>query len=131
MRTALLLFAALVAAQSPALGQGKPEYPGTMSGETLLRNYMGPPGPRDDPFLKGGDIVNHEMARGFMDGIKDVTESSVWCYGSGKPHELNDDIAADLAKLPPAELKKRAGPLVMKVLRQRFPCPSTTVRKAP
>lgn len=129
MRNAIFLLTLAVA--HPAFGQvaAAQTYQGTMSGETLLRNYMGPPGPRDDPFLKGGDIVNHEMARGFMDGIKDATEGTAWCYVSGMPHELNDDIAAALAKLTPEERKGRAAPLVVNALRQRYPCATTTRRK--
>lgn len=107
-----------------AHAHGGPSYPGTISGETLLRDYMGPPRPRDDLFLKGGDIVDHEMARGYMNGIKDATEGTAWCYVSGKSHELNDDIAAALKKLKPEQRRGRAAPLVVNALRQRFPCPS-------
>jgi hypothetical protein len=109
---------------TPDAGRGR-TYPGTISGQTLLRDYLGPPRPRDDPWLKGGDIVNREMARGYMDGIKDATEGTVWCYVSGKPHELNEDIVNSLQELKPEQLKGRAAPLVINALRQLFPCPST------
>lgn len=132
MRRTILL--AMVAAMPLGFGQAADvaagqSYPGTMSGEALLRDYMGPLRPRDDPFLKGGDIVNQQMARGYMNGIKDATEGMAWCYVTGKPHELNDDIAAALMKLTPEELQGRAAPLVVNALRQRFPCP--TVRRKP
>jgi hypothetical protein len=126
MRRAVLLAGVvavpLVFGLATNVAAGQP-YPGTISGETLLRDYMGPPQPRDDQFLKGGDIVDHEMARGYMNGIKDATEGAAWCYVAGKSHELNDDIAAVLMKLKPEELKGRAAPLVVNALRQRFPCP--------
>lgn len=124
-RTTLLIIAVglpIVSAGTPGV-LPKQTYHGTITGELLLRNYMGPPQPRDDPWLKGGDIVDREMARGYMDGIKDATEGTVWCYVSGKPHELNEDIANSLQELKPAQLKGRAAPLVINALRQRFPCP--------
>ena len=98
-------------------------YPGTLSAHALLRDYMGPEQSRDDPFLKGADIVNQQLARGYMNGIKDATEGTVWCYVTGKPHELNDDIAAALMKLNTNQLRGRAAPLVVDALRRRFPCP--------
>jgi hypothetical protein len=126
MRSIILLFLAIVL--PPTFGAapdaaGARTYPGTISGATLLRDYMGPPRARDDPWLKGGDIVDHEMARGYMNGIKDATEGMAWCYVSGKPHELNEDIASALQDLKPEQLKGRAAPLVVNALRQRFPCP--------
>ena len=123
-----LLLATLLAMQSGALFDSNVDvrrsYPGTLTGDALLRDYMGPQGPRDDPFLKGGDIVNQQMARGYMNGIKDATEGTVWCYVTGKPHELNDDIAAALTKLDARDLRGRAAPLVADALRRRFPCPA-------
>lgn len=128
-RRLVLVLIALSTVAGAAVSQ---PYQGTTSGETLLRSYMGSATPRDDPFLEGGDILDRQLARGFMDGIKDATEGTTWCYIGGKPHELNDDIAAELAKLPPAVLKGRAAPLVLAALRQRFPCPPpTTTRRTP
>ena len=118
--------AAALAACWPA-SAGKPYY-GTIDGATLLHNYVGPPRPRDDPFLKGGDSLNHELARGYLDGIKDATQGTVWCYRGGQPHELSQDITDELAKLSPTELKGPAAPLVMKALRQLYPCDRTQGR---
>jgi len=123
----ITLAAALLSCLAPDVHAAS--YTGTISGEALLRDYMGPPKPRDDPFLKGGDIVDYQMARGYMNGIKDATEGTSWCYVTGKPHELNDDIAASLMKLKPSERKGRAAPLIVNALRQRFPCLS--VRRPP
>ena len=132
MRTAILF--ALASTVIPVFGQTagiepRQSYSGTISGEALLSDYMGPARPRDDPFLKGGDIVNREMARGYMNGIKDATEGKAWCYVSGKPHELNEDIAQALMKLEPEERKAPAATLVVNALSQRFPCP--TDRRTP
>lgn len=130
MRRAAVMLTALIAVADAKAASHQP-YAGTMRGDTLLRSYLGPAEQRTDPFLKAGDVVDHELARGFMDGIKDATEGSVWCYVSGKPHELNDDIAAALSKLPPEVLKGRAAPLVIAALRERFPCPPHTQRRGP
>lgn len=123
---ATVLLALVAAMQSGSFPSGDIEirrtYPGTLSAEALLRDYMGPKQPRDDPFLRGGDIVNQQMASGYMNGIKDATEGTAWCYIAGKPHELNDDIAAALMKLNARQLKGRAAPLVVDALRRRFPC---------
>lgn len=127
-RVAITLFALSTVASA---ANAAPRYPGTITGATLLRSYMGPSEQRNDPFLKAGDIVDRQLARGFMDGIKDATEGSAWCYISGKPHELNDDIAVALSKLPPEALKGRAAPLVVEALRQRFPCSSATSKRTP
>lgn len=122
MRTLLLLALAL-----PAVGQSapivvKPYYP-TMTGEALSRYYLGHSEPRHES-LKGGDYVNREMARGYMDGIKDMTEGTVWCNPGGNPDELNEDIAGAISKLPPQVQKRNAGHLVANALQQLFPCPA-------
>ncbi|PWF45090.1 Rap1a/Tai family immunity protein [Massilia glaciei] len=127
---ALLLGLALTSlsqAATPAF-KPKPYYP-TMTGDRLVRYHFGPPQPRDNPFLKGGDVVDHERARGFMDGIKDATQGTVWCFVAGKPHELNDDIAGAISKLGPEEQKGAAAPLVISALRQLYPCAAK--REAP
>lgn len=102
----------------------KRTYHGTISGERLLRDYMGPSEPSTNQFVRSGEIVNHEMARGYMDGVKDATEGAAWCYVTGKPHTLNDEIADSLSKLKPEELKKRAAPLIVNALRELYPCPA-------
>jgi opacity protein-like surface antigen len=128
-----ILLAMVVAAQSGTLSmadaEGRRGYAGTVSAGVLLRDYMGPKRPRDDPFLMGSDLLNQQMARGYMNGIKDATEGAAWCYVSGKPHELNDDIAAALMKLNAKQLQGRAAPLVVDALRRRFPCPHS--RRSP
>ena len=120
IRAMLLLTVAL-----PVLGQAAPvkRYHATMTGETLARYYLGYAEPRPDS-LKGGDLVNREMARGYMDGIKDTTEGTAWCYTGGKPHTLNADIADAISKLSPLDQKAPAGPLVVSTLRKLYPCPS-------
>lgn len=123
--TLLLLAIAVPAVFSGTRGAlPKQTYHGTISGELLLRDYLGPSEPSTDKFVRSGEIVARETARGYMDGVKDATEGTAWCYVSGKPHELNEDIADSLAKLKPEQLKGRAAPLVINALRQLYPCPA-------
>jgi hypothetical protein len=126
MRATLLLALAL-----PVLGQwaqaAQPYHP-TMTGGMLVRYYFGPPEQRHE-ILKGNAYVDRETARGYMDAIKDMTESTAWCHSGGKPHELNADIAAAIAKLKPQDQKGNAAPLVVNALRQLFPCSAN--RKKP
>ena len=128
-----ILLSMVVAMQAGSLANAddavRRAYPGTLSADALLRDYMGPKQSRGDPFLKGADIVNQQMARAYMNGIKDATEGTVWCYVTGKPHELNDDIAAALMTLNAKQLRGRAAPLVVDALRRRFPC--TPHRRSP
>jgi len=97
-------------------------YHGTITGESLLRDYNGPAEPSTNQFVRSGEIVARETARAYLNGIKDATEGAAWCYVTGKPHELNEDIAGLLEKLKPDELQGNGAPLVVKALRQLYPC---------
>ncbi|NHZ66425.1 Rap1a/Tai family immunity protein [Massilia genomosp. 1] len=103
--------------------------PSVVTGEQLLRNFMGPPRENDDPFLKGADVIKHQTARGYINGVRDASEGVQWCFTGTLWKELNDDVASALKKLTPAQLKGPAAPLVIKVLHERFPCAS--VRNSP
>lgn len=116
----LLSLALILPVAAYAGSPGRHYYP-AMTGELLVRYYMGPPGLREEA-LRASDAVNREMARGYMDGIKDSTEGVAWCFVSGKPHELNEDIAAAISRLEPVERSGNAGPLVIAALRKLFPC---------
>lgn len=120
----VLAMAAPIASGGPPDALHKRTYHGTVSGEILLRNYTGPTEPSTNQSIRSGEIVDREMARGYMDGVKDATEGEDWCYVSGKPHTLNDEIADSLAKLNREELKARAAPLVVNALRNLYPCPT-------
>lgn len=119
-----MAIAAPIASGGPLGTLPKRTYHGTVSGEILLRNYIGPTEPSTNQFIRSGEIVDREMARGYMDGVKDATEGKDWCYVAGKPHTLNDEIADTMAKLKPDELKASAGPLVINALRHLYPCPT-------
>ncbi len=106
-----------------AMSATKPN-PGAVTGEQLLRDLVGPPGESDDPFLRGADLIKHETARGYINGVRDAGEGTQWCFTGVFWKELNEDIVSALKKLTPAQRKGPAAPLVIKVLHERFPCAS-------
>lgn len=122
MRLFFLLALALALPIAAQAGPQHKRYYPTITGEVLVRYYLGPPEPRHEA-LRADDYVNRAMARGYIDGIKDMSEGTAWCFAGGKPHELNEDIAVAISKLAPAEQRGSAGPLVIAALRQLFPCP--------
>lgn len=97
----------------PALVQAAPhqKYFATMTGERLARYYLGDVG-----------YANREMARGYMDAIKDATEGKEWCFVGVKPDEMNEDISLAIRKLPPAEQQDNAAKLVVATLHRLYPC---------
>lgn len=66
--------------------------------------------------------ANREMARGYMDAIKDATEGKEWCFVGVKPDEMNEDISLAIRKLPPAEQQDNAAKLVVATLHRLYPC---------
>lgn len=118
---ALAILLPLALAFSP-ISHAKPTYQPAMTGETLVRDYVGPSG-QGHAFLAGNAYVDRETARGYMDGIKDATHGVAWCVHGEAPHELNDDIVAEISKLKLQDRRGNAAPLVVSVLRNRFPCP--------
>lgn len=97
-------------------------YHPSTSGESLVRDFLG------HPELVGNDPQNmntlfKETARGYLDGIKDATEGTAWCYsGRIKPHELNYQLIESIQGLSPAALKGNAAPLVVAALAKKLPC---------
>lgn len=116
MKTALAFLLVILAAISNA-----DPYFANKTGEHLIRDFLGPPDQRGN--LKGQDYLEHETARGYIDGVKDATQGTSWCYaGRIKPHELNFDLIDDIKALPAATLKGSAAPLIVDALRKKFPC---------
>jgi hypothetical protein len=105
----------------PGLAAAAPDtyaYPfNMMTGEELVTKLLKAPTSDHDPF-------NREIAYAYLNGIKDGTQGSVWCFtGRIKPDELNVELASALrARRTAEELKRNAAPLVLDELRRRFPC---------
>lgn len=112
----------------PTIGEAASRYRPVMTGERLIRDFMGPPD-QGHVMPSGNAYVDRETARGYMEGIRDATYGIAWCVRGEVPHELNDDIVADISKLKPQDKKGNAALLVVRVLRSRFPCESK--RSAP
>lgn len=74
------------------------------------------------------DYVERDIAQAYVNGIKDGTEGTVWCFvGVILPHELNNELAWDLKeKHTPDELRGNAAPLILTDLRRRYPCTGRT-----
>ena len=112
----------LLLAIFPAVASANP-YFHSKTGESLVRDFLGPPGHQGE--LRGQDYLEHEAARGYIDGIKDATQGTGWCYaGRIKPHELNFELVETIRGLPASARKGNAAPLVVNALRAKFPCPA-------
>lgn len=96
-----------------------------MTGQELVDDFRGRSGGATGP-MNPQRVFIHQRARGYLDGVSDGTEGSVWCYkGRLKAIELNHELIGQLAQLSPSVLKGNAGPLVLNFLREKYPCPSS------
>jgi hypothetical protein len=92
-----------------------------LTGDALTRQYLGELGQRNG-MPKGDAYVDREAARGYMDGVKDLTRNVQWCDPGGAPHEIHADVAAAIANMDPERRKGAAAPLVVEALARLFPC---------
>lgn len=111
-KTILLLAAASTAAAAP--------YHHTTTGEILVRDFLA----TSQANVPSPDaVMAHERARGYIDGIKDATQGTLWCYtGNLKPAELNYDLIDAVRAAPAAARRSNAAPLVINILATKFPC---------
>lgn len=119
MKNLFVLVTGLALATSPALSAS---FSYSVTGEMLVRKFEGP-APHSNDRLKGNDYLDREVARGYISGVKDATEGTAWCArGKFKPDELDSELVATVKKLPAEKLRGNAAPLVLDVLRAKFPC---------
>jgi len=110
----------------PVFALARPWYP-SRTGEHLVQDYIGHPDLKDSPHRL--NIIFKEGAKGYLSAIKDITQGVKWCYdGVSKPHEIDHHVIVGLQKLPAAELKAEAGPLVLAQLSREFPCKANSER---
>lgn len=98
-----------------------------MSGQALVSQFSGPSNAGNLPWDER-DFARHQLAQGYLDGVNDTTEGSLWCYnGRWESEERDMDVIGALKKLPPEILKGNAALLVVNFLRDKYPCagPST------
>lgn len=111
----------ILLAMVPVVASADP-YFHSKTGDNLVRDFLGPPGHQGE--LKGQDYLEHEAAHGYIDGIKDATQGTGWCYaGRIKPHELNFELVQTIQRLPPSARQRNAAVLVVNALKAKFPCP--------
>ncbi len=99
-----------------------------LSGDALILQFLGPPAHRGAT-PRGDAYVDREKARGYMDGVKDLTLGTEWCHPAGAPHKVHADIIEDMTKLSPTKRRGSAAPLVTEALTRRFPCKPPGVRQ--
>lgn len=127
MKLSIILTSYLLLTLSAAMAQPVKFAP-HMSGRALVDNYLGPPAEFGD--MSARTFAYHQLAKGYLDGINDATEGTVWCYtGRWKSDERDHALIIELAKLPPEVLRGNAAPLVLDLLREKYPCPAGLTKK--
>lgn len=108
----------------PLLAQAAPRST-AIDGDFLVGQYFGPPSKRHAP-LKGDDYLEKQAARGYVDGIKDLTEGERWCDPRNMPpHEIHSDVVQAISTLGAERRKTNAAVLVLETLVRLYPCKST------
>lgn len=102
---------------------------GAPSAQMLVNSLRRPPGAKHFFDRSAQQWLAFDQARGYLRGVKDASVDVAWCVPRGLPNnEVDGEIVAHLAKLPPAVRQGNAAPLVKAALRAEFPCPA---RKEP
>lgn len=95
-------------------------YAYTLTGDQFV-SMMNRPSP-----LSTADYMEREKAYSYLDGVRDSAEGRVWCdVNELKTHDLAQDLAARLAKLPADRRKKNASLLLLAELKRAHPCRAT------
>lgn len=96
--------------------QAAPATP-TLSGDGFVSMMV-----RPEP-LSSYDYMQREKAYSYLDGARDSAEGRTWCdVDQLKTPDLAYELADQIAKLPPAERKKNASALILRLLGRAFPC---------
>lgn len=93
-------------------------YAPTLSGDQFV-NIMSRPQP-----LSHLDYLEREKAYSYLDGARDQAEGREWCDRNQlKTHDLAQELASDIRKLPADARKRNAAVLLIEQLRRKYPCP--------
>lgn len=112
----LLMLGIYAGLAAPVLAQAAPSAP-TLSGDGFVSMMV-----RSEP-LSSYDYMQREKAYSYLDGARDSAEGRAWCdVDQLKTPDLAYELADQIAKLPPAERKKNASALILRLLGQAFPC---------
>jgi Rap1a immunity proteins len=75
--------------------------------------------------LSGLDYLERDKAYSYLVGAEDATEGTVWCHTKKiKTHELAYDISGPIAAMKRTARKTNAAPLLIDLLRNKYPCPA-------
>ncbi|NHZ99345.1 Rap1a/Tai family immunity protein [Massilia sp. CCM 8734] len=111
----------ITALSLPLMSHGAP-LSTAISGDKLIRQYLGDPSQRHAT-PKGDAYVDRETARGYMDGVKDLTEGERWCDPrNAPPHEIHIDVVQAIAQLSADRRRTNAAVLVLETLSRLYPC---------
>lgn len=89
---------------------------------TFVKDFQPSPGPKE-PKRTPAQFLRYQKAQGFIDGVKDATEGTAWCYDKvTQPVELDNVIYHGLLKLSPSQQMDRAGPMIVRQLQLKYPC---------
>ena len=101
-----------------------PSTPGTRySAERLVADRIQPQGTTLQD-LSPRQVRQRIFADGYLSGIADATEGTVWCDPhTAPPHEIDAEILWAITEMPADQVKGRAAPIVISLLAIRYPCP--------
>jgi len=109
--TFLLLTLAL-----PMLTQAAP-YISTLTGEQFV-GMVNSSRPRTS-----ANYMDRDKAYSYLDGVRDSAEGQVWCdVNQLKTHDLAQELAGAISKLPSEERKRNASKLLLEQLKRKYPC---------
>lgn len=93
-----------------------------MTVKTLVEYYVGEAG--KSPWEQSAVALrNIELAKGYLAGVADAAQGSLWCDKSMvKTGEIDAEVIAQLKKLPSIEQNQAAAQAVTKILTRKFPC---------
>jgi hypothetical protein len=73
--------------------------------------------------VTSANYLDRERAYSYLDGVRDGAEGREWCdVGQLKTHDLAQEMAGLIAKLPQADRKRNASTLLLEQLKRRYPC---------
>lgn len=92
------------------------------SAERLLADRIQPQGATVQD-LSPRQVRQRYFVDGYLAGIVDATEGTVWCDPrTAPPHEIDAEILWAIKDMPRDQLKARAAPVVISVLVKKYPC---------
>lgn len=100
-----------------------PNAPGTRYSAERLVERIQPKGTtvRD---LSPSQVRQRIFVEGYLAGVVDATEGTVWCDPrTAPPHEIDAEILWWMKEMPSGQLKGRAAPTVISLLAKHYPCP--------